>query len=308
LEAHFPFPLKVPSREPFDITASEACAVAEVVKYHFGNTQLKKTILGPIYSLAVDAIGNSTDCSLSGSGCLDSMIHYYAGDKLKEECLLLDECPIGQVAITRGYALPSTYVIHCVGPPSGNPHDLASCYQSALDLVVEYKIRTIAFPCVATGLNCFPLEASAQVVLQTTRRWLEKGDNRTKIDRIIFVFWREIEELFYAKWIPSVFPLPTTLTYKEAIQLDPAKTIKHWAKNHSLLDPWLYKEEDVEEDLQNYDSYDIGNPICEEKEVNSDFSFSFSDSEDSKQDEKEEKKKKYVEIEEKETKEVKGDG
>jgi len=231
---------------------------------------------GPIYSLVVDAICNSTDCSLSGSGCLDSTIHHYAGNKLSEECLLLDECPVGQVAITRGYDLPAKYVIHCVGSSNANPHDLASCYQSALDLTVEHGIRTIAFPCVATGLNCFPLEASAQVVLQTTRRWLDKDNNREKIDRIVFVFWRDVEEVYYTKWIPSVFPLPSTLTYTDGLQHNPTKTIQHWAKNHSLLDGWLYGEEE-ENDIGNLE-YDIGNLEYEDPEV--DFSFDSNDDEE----------------------------
>jgi len=218
---------------------------------------------------------NSTDCGLSGSGCLDSAIHHFAGNKLREECLLLDEIPIGQVSITRGYELPAKYVIHCVGPNDGSPHKLASCYQSALDLAVEHNIRTIAFPCVATGLNCFPLQASAQLVLQTTRRWLEMGDNRHKIDKIIFVFWRDIEQIYYTKWIPSTFPLATTLTYYESIKINPTQTIKHWAANHNLLDPWIYNEkneksyklENNEDDEENYEVDEgIGNPFCDKFE------------------------------------------
>jgi len=199
---------------------------------------------GPIYSLVVDAIGNSSDQSLSGSGCLDSVIHYYAGNKLREECLLSDECPEGQVVITRAYDLPCKFVLHCSGPRAASSLNLASCYHSALDLAVEHGIRTIAFPCVATGLNSFPLEASAQVVLQTTRRWLEKDNNRDKIDRIVFVFWRDIEELYYSKWIPSVFPLPSTLTYRDAIEGDTKPLINYWVKNHSILDSFLYQDEE----------------------------------------------------------------
>jgi len=205
---------------------------------------------GSIYSLAVDAIGNSTDHSLSGSGCLDSVIHYYSGNKLREECLLLDECPMGQVAITRGYDLPCKFILHCVGPNRGDPHLLASCYHSALDIAVEHGIRTIAFPCVATGLNSFPLEVSAQVVLQTTRRWLEKNNNRDKIDRIIFVFWRDEEEVYYCKWMPSVFPLPSTLTYRDALEGDTKPLIKYWVKSHSILDPYLYTEEEFIKDKE----------------------------------------------------------
>jgi len=222
---------------------------------------------GAIYSLAVDAIGNSTDHSLSGSGCLDSVIHYFAGDKLREECMLLDECPMGQVAITRGYELPCKYVIHCVGPNRGDPHLLASCYHSALDIAVEHSVRTIAFPCVATGLNSFPLEVSAQIVLQTTRRWLEKDNNRDKIDRIIFVFWRDIEEVYYNKWMPSVFPLPSTLTFHNTLEGGNAPLIQHWVKSHSILDPYLYNheyedqfEDDEKEEDQSEDD-EKGEPI-----------------------------------------------
>jgi len=206
---------------------------------------------GPIYSLAVDAIGNSTDHSLSGSGCLDSVIHYYAGERLREECLLLDECPMGQVSITRGYELPSKFILHCVGPNSGDPHLLASCYHSALDIAVEHGIRTIAFPCVATGLNSFPLEVSAQVVLQTTRRWLEKDNNRDKIDKIVFVFWRDTEELYYSKWMPSVFPLPSTITFGDRIEGDAKPFIQYWVKSHSILDPYLDNYYEDESDLHN---------------------------------------------------------
>jgi len=240
---------------------------------------------GPIYSLAVDAIGNSTDHSISGSGCLDSVIHYYAGDKLREECLLLDECPIGQVAITRGYALPCKFILHCIGPKTGDPHLLAACYHSALDIAIEHGIRTIAFPCVATGLNSFPLEVSAQVVLQTVRRWLEKDNHREKIDRIVFVFWRDIEEVYYSKWIPSVFPLPSTLTFHDVIEGDSKPLIQYWVKSHSILDPYLYNNADDEEEdkyLHQYDNQDSDSDIIddvkeEEKSLHQDSQLSDSD-------------------------------
>jgi len=153
---------------------------------------------------------------------------------------------MGQVAITRGYELPTKFILHCVGPNRGDPTLLASCYHSALDIAVEHGIRTIAFPCVATGLNSFPLEVSAQLVLQTTRRWLEMNNNRDKIDKIVFVFWRDTEELYYSKWMPSVFPLPSTITFGDVIGGDAKPLIQYWVKSHSILDPYLenYYDED----------------------------------------------------------------
>jgi len=143
------------------------------------------------------------------------------------------------------------FILHCVGPNSGDPHLLASCYHSALDIAVEHGIRTIAFPCVATGLNSFPLEVSAQVVLQTTRRWLEKDNNRDKIDKIVFVFWRDTEELYYSKWMPSVFPLPSTITFGDRIEGDAKPFIQYWVKSHSILDPYLDNYYEDESDLHN---------------------------------------------------------
>jgi len=81
---------------------------------------------------------------------------------------------------------------------------------------------------------------------------------------------RDVEEIYYTKWIPSTFPLPTTLTYRESIQMNPTQTIKHWAANHSLLDPWLYNEknegslklENNEDDEDDEDDEGVGNPFC----------------------------------------------
>eukprot|EP01127_Copromyxa_protea_P021125 TRINITY_DN717_c0_g1_i1.p1 TRINITY_DN717_c0_g1~~TRINITY_DN717_c0_g1_i1.p1 ORF type:complete len:314 (-),score=65.20 TRINITY_DN717_c0_g1_i1:518-1459(-) len=141
---------------------------------------------GDICSLFVDCIVNSADEGLCGAGTLDGKIHRRAGRQMDEECLLHDGCPFGQAVITRGYLLPAKFVIHAPGPYSADPMVLASCYQSALDLAAQHKIRTIAFPCIGAGAKSFPLDVHAQVVLQIIRRWLEKGKmniQRRKFER-----------------------------------------------------------------------------------------------------------------------------
>ena len=62
-------------------------------------------------------------------------------------------------------------------------------------------------------MNSFPIEASAQLVLQLVRRWLETDNNYEKVDKIIFNLFQPQEETSYCKWVQSAFPLPTTLSY-----------------------------------------------------------------------------------------------
>lgn len=208
---------------------------------------------GNIVQLNCECIVNSADEGLSGGGALDHKIHMLGGPLLDEECMLHDGCPFGQAVITRGYLLPQKYVIHSPAPYTNDPHLIASCYQSSLALAAEHKIRTLAFPCIGAGAKCFPLDAHAQIALQTVRRWLETDDNQSKIDKIIFCFWRPEEKLYYTKWMPSVFPLPSTLAYGE--EGNETQSLAFWAKNMINVKPWIYGEEVESDEEDSFEEY-----------------------------------------------------
>jgi hypothetical protein len=65
-------------------------------------------------------------------------------------------------------------------------------------------------------MNAFPVDASAQLVLQLVRRWLEEDDHYKLVDRIVFNLYTPQEERAYGRWVQSAFPLPTTLGYGTA--------------------------------------------------------------------------------------------
>ena len=142
-----------------------------------------RIIQSDITTLAVDAIVNAANQQMLGGGGVDGAIHRAAGPALYEACLKVPEvrpgfrCPTGEARIAPGFDLPAKFVIHTVGPVycdghHGEPELLAACYRNSLTLAAENGCRSIAFPCISTGVYGYPIEDAAKIAVREVREYL----------------------------------------------------------------------------------------------------------------------------------------
>jgi len=156
-----------------------------------------KVLHTDITTLESDAIVNAANSSLLGGGGVDGAIHKAAGPDLVHECRLLGGCKTGQAKITKGYNLKAKFIIHTVGPVwnHGRKNEtklLESCYQNALELCIKHHIKSVAFPCISTGIYKFPKDYAATIAVKTCKSYIRDHD----LD-ITFCCFEETDIHFY---------------------------------------------------------------------------------------------------------------
>ncbi|XP_069550567.1 ADP-ribose glycohydrolase MACROD1 isoform X1 [Brachyistius frenatus] len=173
---------------------------------------------GDITKLEIDAIVNAANKTLLGGGGVDGAIHRAAGPMLKKECASLNGCETGEAKITCSYGLPAKYVIHTVGPiaqggvEERERNSLRQCYKNSMQTATDNAARSVAFPCISTGIYGYPPEQAVHQALATVREYLDA--HHDKLDRVIFCVFLPKDKELYLQNLPLYFPAEATVKSK----------------------------------------------------------------------------------------------
>lgn len=145
---------------------------------------------GDIVKVQADAIVNAANTWLAGGGGVDGAIHRAGGPEIMAECRKIGGCPTGSAVPTTAGKLKAKYVFHAVGPVyEGRDEDerlLRSAYQTCLDLAEQYKLESIAFPSISTGVYGYPLELAAPIALGTIIEHVKQPRSLKQVTIVLF--------------------------------------------------------------------------------------------------------------------------
>ncbi len=114
-----------------------------------------------------DAVVNAANRDLLPGGGVAGAIHRAAGPELAAACRPLAPIRPGEAVLTKGFALPNAYVIHCLGPVYGVDEPaaelLARCYRNILDIAERGGLTSLATPAISTGIFGYPMAEAARV-------------------------------------------------------------------------------------------------------------------------------------------------
>jgi len=151
-----------------------------------------KIMLGDITERDTDAIVNAANNYLKHGGGVAGAIVRKGGQIIQQESDRIGFVPTGSAAITTAGSLKAKFVIHAVGPKWGEGDEenkLKNAVLNSLKLADTYKLKSISFPGVSSGIYGCPKDMVAKVMVKTAVDYLNFQD--TGIDYVEFCLFDE---------------------------------------------------------------------------------------------------------------------
>ncbi|MGB8580246.1 MAG: O-acetyl-ADP-ribose deacetylase [Candidatus Sulfotelmatobacter sp.] len=175
---------------PMDLPRDQDFAIMRV-----GDPEEVRLVRGDITKYPSDAIVNAANPELLPGGGVCGAIHRAGGPGIAEECRRIrsERGPLspGQAVATTAGSLGAKFVIHAVGPvwhggDQGETGMLSSCYHESFRIADEFKLVSIAFPAISTGIFGYPVEQAAWVAVPTVVASLKSARHIVLVSFVLF--------------------------------------------------------------------------------------------------------------------------
>jgi O-acetyl-ADP-ribose deacetylase (regulator of RNase III) len=150
----------------------------------------------------IDAIVNAANTDLVLGSGVAGAIRRKGGDIIDEEGQRQAPVGLGEAAVTTAGALPNKYVIHAAAmgyraedrqvpkdPGTGSSAEIIrNATLNSLRKAEERKLKSVAFPALATGVARFPVDRCAEVMILAAREY-GVGHPDSSIERVVFILF-----------------------------------------------------------------------------------------------------------------------
>ncbi len=158
----------------------------------------------------VDAIVNAANTWLTLGSGVAGAIRRKGGDIIDEEGRKQAPIRLGEAAVTTAGTLPNKFVIHAAAmgytkedalvpkkPGTGSSAEIIhNATRNSLQRADELKLRSIAFPALATGVAGFPVAECAEVMIGAAREYAVVH-SESSVELVVFVLFSQRDyELF----------------------------------------------------------------------------------------------------------------
>jgi len=159
-------------------------------KIDWGKTMPLTILRNDLTQMDVDVIVNAANPQLLSGGGVCGAIFKAAGyQAMNEACQKQAPIQVGEAIITPGFNLKAHYVIHTVGPiyQDGLHQEkqlLEAAYRNSLELAVQNKCTSIAFPLLSSGIYGYPKSEALTIAMDVMRTFL--NDHELDITLVIY--------------------------------------------------------------------------------------------------------------------------
>jgi O-acetyl-ADP-ribose deacetylase (regulator of RNase III) len=88
----------------------------------------------------------------------------------------------------------------------GEAEQLASCYQTSLQLAEDREARSVSFPSISTGAYGYPMREAARIALDAVGRHLR--DENNKVREVLLVLFDQGSYDVHARVAEATFGVP----------------------------------------------------------------------------------------------------